>query len=187
MSRTFSINRGSFDNLRVSVRCGRQKPKPAIWAHCTLTLSIFLGHRTAITCTSIPVEAALSVPAITRSTSASRIVRGAPGARFIHRSPQTTSDTCRPRHFPTVSGAMRKEAATAELDLPAAQARTIPARRAKAWAVLRRLIQLSKVSRSSNFRSSGETRMSGSHDHSPFFSYYIECLHFIKLISDSGH
>lgn len=95
------------------------------------------------------------VRVITRSTSASIICRGAPGRGSSSR-PSRRWVVNRPRYFPNVCGVILRAAAIAKLDFPVAHARIIRARCANGCAVLRRCTQRSKVSRSSDFKSSGE-------------------------------
>ena len=94
------------------------------------------------------------VNAITRSTSASSIILGRPLRGWSNR-PSSRCSRNRERHFPTVSTHTRNSAATAVLLRPSAQARTILARRANAWAVLGRRVHCSKVSRSAPSRAKG--------------------------------
>ena len=78
-----------------------------------------------------------NVNAITRSTSASSIIRGRPLRGWSNR-PSSPCSKNRERHFPTVSTHTRKSVATLVLLWPSAEDRTILARRASAWAVLGR-------------------------------------------------
>ena len=75
-----------------------------------------------------------SVLAITASTCASTIVRGAP-VRGASSRPASRCSTYRARHLPTVCGVTRCRDATALLSWPSARARTLRARRASGWAV----------------------------------------------------
>ena len=95
-----------------------------------------------------------SVLVITYSTWASVIMGGRPGPGSSDR-PSSRWRTDRPRHFVTVWGQILNCSATALLVAPSAQASTILARKARAWAVLARLDQRSSVCRSSLVRVSG--------------------------------
>ena len=72
-----------------------------------------------------------NVNAITRSTSASSIIRGRPLRGWSNR-PSSPCSRNRERHLPTVSTHTRKSAATLVLLWPSAQAKTILAHRARA-------------------------------------------------------
>jgi hypothetical protein len=91
---------------------------------------------------------------ITCSTCSSVMVRGRPGRGSSDR-PSSRWRTNRPRHLVTVWGQTLNCSATALLVAPSAQASTILARKARAWAVLARLDQRSSVCRSSSVRVSG--------------------------------
>ena len=88
-----------------------------------------------------------SVIVTTRSTSASPILRGAPGLASSSR-PSQRAATNRRRHLPTVTRVVPSRSATAMSLSPAALASTMRARRASACAVLRRRTQRSSSSRS---------------------------------------
>jgi hypothetical protein len=88
------------------------------------------------------------------SMRASSIVRGAP-LLGSSRRPSTRSCTKRRRHFPTVISTTRSFAATSLFWLPSAQARTIRALNARAWAVLRRHANAFSSARSSSLRIRG--------------------------------
>ena len=77
------------------------------------------------------------VVTITASMRASSIVRGAPDLGSSRR-PSTRFCTKRLRHLPTVTSSTPSLAATSLFCPPSAQAKTIRALKAKAWAVLRR-------------------------------------------------
>src|SRR5271166_4870504 len=81
----------------------------------------------------------------TCSTSASLILRGAPG-RGSSSSPSKRRATKRPRHLPTAGLLSRISALTCVFVLPAAQARMTRARKARAWAELGRRAHRSRVS-----------------------------------------
>ena len=92
-----------------------------------------------------------SVRVTTRSTSASEIVRGAPGLGSSAR-PSSLRSTNRRRQVPTVAVQTRRRAATLLLSRPSAQARTIRARVARRWVLLGREAQVFKVCLSSSLR-----------------------------------
>src|SRR3972149_6339370 len=85
---------------------------------------------------------------MTRSTSASPIVRGAPG-RGSSSSPSRRPARNRRRHLPTVGSVIKSVAAMALFERPSAAPRMIRARRARAWAVVGRRVQRVSVARSS--------------------------------------
>ena len=145
-SRTFSMNSGSVLSLNVPLRWGCS-PKAR---HIRL-MELWLK----------PVAAAIErvlqwvasrgvdsrVRAMIRSTSASAIVRGAPG-RGSSSSPSGPCSPYRRRHLPTVWVLTARSAAMASFEPPSAAARTIRARRASACPVFGRLVQRVNVSRS---------------------------------------
>ena len=148
--RTFSMKRGSADGLKVSVRWGcsakaRQMRLTVLW----LRPERRAMDRVLQWVASLGV--ASKVNAITRSTSASSIILGRPLRGWSNR-PSIRCSRNRERHFPTVSTHTRNSAATPVLLRPSAQARTILARRANAWAVLGWRVHCSKVSRSAPSR-----------------------------------
>ena len=89
----------------------------------------------------------------TCSTSASETLRGAPG-RGSSVSPSRRCSRKRERHLPTVTRVAWRCSATAEFDHPSAASRTIRARLARPWAVLRRRAHPWSTSRSSSVTSS---------------------------------
>src|SRR5712692_9194510 len=147
MSRTFSINSGSRDSLKVSLRWGsrakaRQIRLMALW---------LIPQRRAINrvlqCVALEgVDSRVRV--ITRSTCASLTWRGAP-ARGSSRSPSSRWVTKRLRHFPTAGRLSFSSALTTVLVFSCAQASTTRARCARACADFGRRAHRSKVSRSS--------------------------------------
>ena len=94
------------------------------------------------------------VVVITCSTWVSVIVRGRPGRGSSDR-PSSRWRTNRPRHLVTVWGQIPSCSATALFVAPSAQASTIRARKASAWALVRRRAQRSRVCRSSSVSTSG--------------------------------
>jgi hypothetical protein len=91
------------------------------------------------------------VATITASTLASSIERGTPGRGSSWR-PSSRCATKRARHLHTVCGVTPSFLATTWLGSPAAQASTMRARNAKAWAVVRRLAKLRSVSSSASLK-----------------------------------
>src|ERR1041385_321139 len=151
MSRTLSMKRGSFDNLNVSVRCGcsakaRQIRDMAVWLN-PLRLAI---PRVLQWVASLGLLSKVRV--ITRSTSLSPIVRGAPGRGSSSR-PSPRLATKRLRHFPTIPLETFNSDATSLLLLPLAHSKTIRARCANAWALVRRRVHDSSVSCSASVNS----------------------------------
>ena len=133
MSRTFSINSGSFDSLNVSVRCGcSPKRAPDLVDRC-VSQPARLRHPP-----SAPMRCAVRVSSrvrtITCSICSSVIRRGAPG-RGSSYNPSRRSRRNRPRHLHTVVCDTRNRFATSLLSTPSAHARMIRARRARCGAV----------------------------------------------------
>src|SRR5579864_2491071 len=112
-----------------------------------------LGHRPRA-----PMVAATGVLSkvsrITSSTLASSTLRLGPG-RGSSSSPASRRCTKRPRHLPTVCLVILSLRATDVLELPAAASSTIRARWAIACALLGRLAQFPRISRSSPVRLKG--------------------------------
>jgi len=151
MSRTLAMNCGSADSFQVCSRCAlspnaRQIREMAVWLIPTCRaidrvdqwVSWSGGGRSR-------------VATITCSTWSSAIVRGRPG-RGSSARPSSRSRTNRPRPLATVCGQIPSRVATATLVAPCAQASTIRARKASAWALVRRRAQRSRVCRSSSVR-----------------------------------
>ena len=148
MSRTFSMNCGSGDSLKVSVRCGFN-PK---------ALQILL-----IADWLIPVASAIErvdqwvasrgvasrVVTMTVSTCSSEIVRGAPG-RGSSFKPSRRHSQKRCRHFETVPRSTPSRWATSPMVAPVALSSTIRQRRASACALVGRRDHRSSVARSSS-------------------------------------
>ena len=77
-SRTFSMNRGSAESLKVSVRCGcRPKARQIRFTVAELSPHAFAIERVLHCVASRGIDS--SVIVTTRSTAASPTVRGAPG------------------------------------------------------------------------------------------------------------
>ena len=147
MSRTFSINCGSVDNLNVSLRCGC-RPK-AFQIRCTLWRVMPDAAAIDRTLQCVALRGVDSkVLTMTASTTSSLMRRGAP-LRGSSSRPATPSATNRERHLPTVALVRRSSRATWLFEQPLLQRSTISARTAKPCAVLRRVVQRSNVARSS--------------------------------------
>ncbi len=150
MSRTFSMNSGSVDSLKLSARQG-WRPKAAqmrvtaVW-FSPIALAIEHGDQWV-------ASAGFSwrVLTITSSTLSSPILRGAPGRGSSNR-PSRRWTTKRRRHLPTVAWLTPSLAATSWLVAPLAAARMMRARRASACEVLRRFVSRSRTARSSALR-----------------------------------
>jgi hypothetical protein len=94
-----------------------------------------------------------SVRSTSSMTCSSPTRRGAPGLGSSN-SPSVRSRAKRSRHLPTVCLATPRSVAIAVLLSPAAADRTMRARKASAWAVLRRRAHRSSSARSASLRSS---------------------------------
>ncbi|GCD40249.1 hypothetical protein OEIGOIKO_08106 [Streptomyces chrestomyceticus JCM 4735] len=117
------MNNGSVDSLNVCVRCGARANARQI--------------RETADC-DMPVAAAIdlvdqwvaffglssSVLTITRSTSASVILRGTPGRGSSHK-PSSPRSRKRRRQVRTVSGAIRSRRDTSRIERPSAHSSTI--------------------------------------------------------------
>src|SRR6266571_530527 len=148
MSRTFSMNSGSFDSLKDSVRCGCK----AKARQMRLTVLRLSPQACAIERVLQCVASAgfvSSVRVSTASTVASVTVRGAPG-RGSSSKPSSRFARKRVRHFPMVCLVRRRSHATRVFVLPAAHPRISRARWANACPVVGRRVQRSNVSRSSS-------------------------------------
>src|SRR5436305_38582 len=153
MSRTFSTNCGSLENLKFSTRCGCN-PKA-----CQI--------RTMAVCDS-PVFPAISrllqwvllsgidssVWVMTSSTCASVMDRGAPG-RGSSNSPSSRPTRKRSRHLQTVAPVTCNFFATTPLLHPSSHPSTILARIASAWADFGRRASIASFSFSSGVTFSG--------------------------------
>lgn len=147
------MNRGSLESFQVSVRCGCSEKAPQmrriveadkpVWAAIE-RVDQWLASAGALS----------RVATITRSTSSSLTVRGAPG-RGSSSNPPTPASMKRRRHLPTVWGLTPTRSATARLLEPVADTSTIRARRASPLALVVRLLQPSRVARCSSPRTSG--------------------------------
>jgi hypothetical protein len=146
MSRTFSMNSGSFDNLKVSVRCGcsakaRQMRATVVWLRPLVRAMARVLQWVA----SRGVDSSVKVS--TRSTSASATCRGAPG-RGSSSNPSSRWRIKRDRQRFAVAQLICSSRATSRIERPPALANTTRARIAKACAVVGRRAHRSSVSRS---------------------------------------
>ena len=164
-SLTFSMKKGSADNLKVSVRWGcnpkaRQMRLTVLW----LSPLRWAMDRVLQWVASRGVVSSVSV--ITRSTSSSVTARGRP-LRGSSDSPSSLRSRNRERHFPTVSSDTPRSVPTVVLLRPSAQPKIILARSAKACAVFGRRTHRSKVSRSTSSKISGGIGRPDCHGHPP--------------------
>src|SRR5215471_18228469 len=147
MSRTFSRNKGSFDNLNVWLRWGA-KAKARQIRFTLLRLSpLALAIDRVLQCVASRGIVS-NVIVNTRSTSRSLNRRPVPG-RGSSSHPSSRLATKRRRHLPTVCGATFSSPLIRWLLLPVAHSSTIRDRCAKAWLDLGRLAHCCKRSRSS--------------------------------------
>src|SRR5918995_1448334 len=152
-SRTFSMNCGSPDSLKVSVRCGLSRNAFQIRP----TVDLLSPDRLAINARDQWVASfgvSSRVATTTASTCSSLILLGAPG-RGSSTSPSSRRVTNRDRHLPTVGSDTPSSAATCLLVAPVAHASTIRQRNANAWELLARRDQRTSVSRSLSVRING--------------------------------
>jgi hypothetical protein len=152
MSRTFSMNCGSVESLKVSTRCGLSAKARQIrlMADCDMPR---WRARLRVDQWVASVGVVSRVVTSTCSTCSSVIVRAAPG-RGSSARPSSRWATNRERHLVTVGRDTRSWAATAALLAPSAQASTIRQRSANAWPEVRRLAHRSSVVRSSSVSAS---------------------------------
>ncbi len=185
MSRTLSMNSGSFDSLKVSTRCGCsanafQMRAMAVWlmSHCLARLRVDQCVASRGVDSSVVVK--------TRSTSASVILRGTPG-RGSSSKPSRRRARNRPRHLPTVCFVTCTSRAIAVAVSPAAHRSTSRARKASACAVVGRRAQRSSVSRSSVVSTIGCNGSAQSHRRVLLVAEYDGRPKFVSRISDSRH
>jgi len=132
------MNRGSVLSLNVSLRWGaRAKARQIRLIELWLKPVAAAIERVLQWVASRGADS--SVSAMTRSTSASPIVRGAPG-RGSSSSPSRRPARNRRRHLPTVGSVISSAAAMSLFERPSAAARTMRARTASAWAVVGRRV-----------------------------------------------
>ena len=152
-SLTFSMKKGSADNLKVSVRWGCN-PKARQMRLTVLWLSPLRWAMDRVLQWVASRGAVSSVSVITRSTSSSVTARGRP-LRGSSDSPSSLRSRNRERHFPTVCFDTPNWTDTAVLFRPSAPLRMILARRAKACAVFGRRAHRARASRSSSSNVNG--------------------------------
>jgi hypothetical protein len=150
------MNCGSVDSFQVCTACGfspnaRQIRETAVWFR-PADLAIDLVDQ----CVPPSGGSCSSVAASTFSTCASVIVRGRPG-RGSSFSPASRDSTNRARHLPAVVLEIPSSADTSLTEVPAAQARMIRDRSARAWAVFRRRAHPSRTCRSSSVSTTGSS------------------------------
>ncbi len=167
---------GSGSSPAPSLKCfsllGLQSKSPPDPANGALTQPTFPGHGAGV-----PMRRILRGRLQRSGNHALHVgihnLPGSTGARLIRPSRRWAMN--RARHFPTVWGAIWRTVATDRLDFPVAHPSTIRARCASAWVVLRRCIQRSKVSRSSDVKWSGESRR-------PFLMVILHLLYTLLII-----
>lgn len=133
MSRTFSISSGSGDNLKVSLRWGRNPKACQIRLTVMRLRPVARASERVLQCVA-PGGIVSNVVITACSTWSSVTVRGVPG-RGSSNNPSNRSRAKRVRHLPTVAGNRRRRRVTVLLFCPAAQSITIRARRASCAAV----------------------------------------------------
>jgi hypothetical protein len=153
MSRTLSMNCGSGDSLKLSARWGLSPNARQIFDTVVWDIPAAFAIDRVDQCVA-SAGASCSVLTITRSTSASLTVRGAPGRGSSHR-PSRRNSTNRRRHLPTVFSCTPRRPATSRLVAPPAQANTIRQRAASALALFGRRDQRCSTSRSSSLNMIG--------------------------------
>jgi hypothetical protein len=142
---------GSVDSLNVSSRCGCN-PK-ARHTRCTVETDNPQARAMPRELQCVAPGGRLSkVRTIVASIRASSMVRGVPD-RGSSCKPSMRCSAKRRRHLPTVFTSTSSAAATRLFCSPSAQASTILARRAKAWAVFRRTDSDVSSNRSASVRS----------------------------------
>jgi hypothetical protein len=153
MSRTFSTNCGSADNLNVSRRCDCNPNVCQMRAIVALekpATSAMLRVVHWVACAGGPS----SVRVMTSTIRSSVALRGAPG-RGSSVKPGNRRTRNRSRHLHTLLLDTCSRSATARLVSPSAQARTIRDRDASRCAVVGRRVHCSNVRRSSSVNTIG--------------------------------
>ncbi len=153
MSRTLSMNWGSFDSLNVDSFHGL---RPNAFQMRTTAVCVIPVERamSRVDQCDAPFGVSSNVFTMTRSTWSSVMLRGAPG-RGSSTRPSRRSSTKRRRHFPTAAWLTPSSAATCLLSDPPAQANTIFDRRANDCGVFGRRAHRSRVVCSSSFSTRG--------------------------------
>ena len=136
-SRTLSMNCGSVDSLKSSIRWGfnpnvRQIREIAVWFNPTRCAIDLVDH-----CVEPSGGASSKVVTMTCSTMSSVIFRGWPGRGSSSR-PSRRLAANRVRHLPTVTGLHRNSPAMSRFSAPSAAASTIRHRNANACPVVGR-------------------------------------------------
>ncbi len=148
MSRTLSMNCGSGESLKLSVKCGLSPKARQIRLIADWDMPVAFASERVDQCVA-SAGVSSSVVTITRSISRSLIVRGFPGRGSSCR-PSSPRSAKRPRHLPTVVGLQPSRAAIPVFVSPPAAAKTIRQRNANACALFGRRAHRSSVSRSSS-------------------------------------
>ncbi len=153
MSRTFSTNCGSLENLKFSTRCGCRPNACQIRTMAFCDRPVSAAIRRVLQCVLLAgIDSKVLVT--TSSTCESVIWRGAP-TRGSSSKPSNPDLRNRSRHFPTVAPVMCNLRATSELLIPAPQPSTMRARIAMACDDFGRRAIMFNFSRSSAAISSG--------------------------------
>jgi hypothetical protein len=153
MSRTFSMNNGSVDNLKVSSIHGLSPNAFQIRDTVGWDIPVALAIERVDQCVA---SAGLDVNVLstTASTWSSVTVRGTP-ERCSSARPFSRFATNRARHLPTVAWLQPSSLATTWFVFPSAHANTILDRNARLWGLFGRRAQRPSVSRSSSLNTSG--------------------------------
>jgi hypothetical protein len=177
MSRTFSTNCGSLENLKFSTRCGCRPKARQMRTIAVCDRPVFCAISRVLQCVLLAgIDSSVCV--MTASTSASPIARGAPG-RGSSRRPSSLFTRKRSRHLHTVAPVMCSFFATAVLLRPSSQPSTMRARMAMACEDFGR--RASSVS----FSFSSAVAFRGLVGRPNAIHNYAAVLHIIQLISDS--
>jgi hypothetical protein len=153
MSRTFSTNCGSLENLKFSTRCGCNPNARQIRTMAVCVRPVFCAMSRVLQCVLLSgIDS--NVLVTTSSTWASVTDLGVPGRGSSNR-PSSLFTRNRSRHLQTVAPVMWSFFATTPLLNPSSQPSTIRARIANAWADFGRRANIVSFSFSSWITSSG--------------------------------
>jgi hypothetical protein len=139
------MNSGSVDSLNVCDRCGARAKARQIREIADCDMPVAAAIDLVDQCVAF-FGFSWSVLTMTRSTSASVILRGAPGRGSSHK-PSRPRSRKRRRHVRTVSGVIPSRRDTSMIECPSAHCSTIRDRWARAWAVVRRRTHPSSAAR----------------------------------------
>ena len=142
------MNCGSGDNLNDSTRCGFSANARQMRLTADCDMPVAAASERVDQCVAF-AGVSSNVLTITRSTSSSVTVRGAPG-RGSSQSPSKRRSRNRVRHFATVPRVTPSRSPIAVFDPPSAHANTIRHRNANACALFSRRAHRASVSRSSS-------------------------------------